>query len=115
MKFLRGLCQDDVTTSSGDVVSRNKLHIHLRENFLGKVTKGILEICYGSGVMQQKSRLGVNLPPLDSMRVNVVYMIVRNVEISCVGSNEHNKFKMTSAQSQLTGVLDTQFSPLVAP
>ena len=54
MKFLTGLCQDDVTTSSGDVISRNKLHSHVREKIWGKVTKGILEICYGSGVMQQK-------------------------------------------------------------
>ena len=54
MKFLTGLCQDDVTTSSGDVTSRNELHIHVRKKILGKVTKGIVEICYGSGVMQLK-------------------------------------------------------------
>ena len=64
MKFLTGLCQDDVTTSSGDVISRKKLHSHVREKILGKVTKGIFKICYGSGVMQQKVGLGVNLPPL---------------------------------------------------
>ena len=58
MKFLTGLCQDDVTTSSGDVTSRNKLHGHVRENICGKVTEGILEICYGSEVMQQKVDLG---------------------------------------------------------
>ena len=63
MKFLTGLCQDDVTTSSGDVTPRNKLHGHVREKILGKVTEGILEICYGSGVMQQKVGLGGNLPP----------------------------------------------------
>ena len=63
MKFLTGLCQDEVTTLSGDVISRNKLHSHVRVNILGKVAKGILEICYGSGVMQQKVGLGVNLPP----------------------------------------------------
>ena len=54
MKFLTGLCQDDVTTSSGDVTSRNKLHSHVRKKVLRKVTKGILEICYGSGVTQLK-------------------------------------------------------------
>ena len=62
MKFLTGLCQDDVTTSSDDVVSRNKLYSHVREKILGKVTEGILEIGYGSGVTQQKVFLGVNLP-----------------------------------------------------
>ena len=64
MKPLTRLCQDDATTSSGDVISRNKLYNHVREKILRKVTKGILEICYGSGVMQQKVGLGVNLPPL---------------------------------------------------
>ena len=63
MKFLTGLCQDDVTTSNGDVMSRSKLHRHVREKILGKVTKGILEICHGSGVMQQKVGLGSFLPP----------------------------------------------------
>ena len=62
-KFLTGLCQDDVTTSSGDVISRNKLHSHVRDKILGKVTEGIFKIGYGSGVMQQKVGLGVNLPP----------------------------------------------------
>ena len=69
-KFLTGLCQDDVTTSNGDVISRNKLQSHVREKILRKVTKEILEICYCPGVMQQKVGLGVNLPPpLGSMRV----------------------------------------------
>ena len=63
MKFLTRLCQDDVTTSSADVISRKKLHSHMREKMLGKVTKGILEICYGSGVRQAKSRPEVNSPP----------------------------------------------------
>ena len=72
MKFLTGLCQDDVTTSSGDVISRNKLHGYVWEKILGKVTEGIFEICYGLGVMQQKVGLGVNLPPPPgSMRVNL--------------------------------------------
>ena len=60
MKFLTGLCQDDVTTSSDDVISRKKLHSHVREKILGKVTEGILKIGYGSGVTQQKVGLGVN-------------------------------------------------------
>ena len=63
MKFLTGLCQDDVTTSSNDVISRNKLYSHVRERILGKVTKGIFKIGYGSGVTPQKVGLGVNLPP----------------------------------------------------
>ena len=63
MKFLTGLCQDDVTTSSGDVISRKNLYGHVRDKILGKVTEGIFKICYGSGVMQQKVGLGVNLPP----------------------------------------------------
>ena len=63
MKFLTGLCQDDVTTSRDDVISKNKLHSHVREKFLGNVTKGILKTGYGSGVSQQKVGLGVNLPP----------------------------------------------------
>ena len=63
MKFLTGLCQDDVTTSSDDVISRNKLQSHVREKILGKVTKGILKIGYGSGVTQQKVGLGVNFTP----------------------------------------------------
>ena len=63
MKFLTWLCQDDDTTSSDDITSRNKLHGHVREKILGKVTEGIFEICYGSGVMHQKVGLGVNLPP----------------------------------------------------
>ena len=63
MKFLTGLCQDDVTTWRGDVTSRNKLHSHVRKKILGKVTERILELCYGSGVMQLKVGLGVNLPP----------------------------------------------------
>ena len=54
MKFLTGLCQDDVTTSSDDVISRKKLHSHVREKILGKVTKGIFKIGDGSGVTQQK-------------------------------------------------------------
>ena len=64
MKFLTGLCQDDVTTSSDDVISRKQLRSHVREKILGKVTKGNLKIGYGSGVTQQKVGLGVNLPPL---------------------------------------------------
>ena len=63
MKFLTGLCQDDVTTSNGDVIARKGLHGHVRDKILGKVTEGIFKICYGSGVMQQKVGLGVNLPP----------------------------------------------------
>ena len=63
MKFLIGLCQDDVTTSSGDAISRKKLHGHVCDKILGKVTEGIFKICYGSGVMQQKVGQGVNLPP----------------------------------------------------
>ena len=63
MKFLTGLCQDDVTTSNSDDMSRNKLHGHVREKILGNVTKGILEICDSSGVMQQKVGLGSFLPP----------------------------------------------------
>ena len=62
-KFLHCICQDEVTTSSGDVTSRNKLHGHVREKILGKVTEGILEICCGSRVMQQKVGLGVNIYP----------------------------------------------------
>ena len=54
MKFLTELCQDDITTSSGDVISRKTLHSHVRDTILGKVFEGILKICYGSGVMQQK-------------------------------------------------------------
>ena len=33
------------------------------DKILGKVIEGIFKICYGSGVMQQKVGLGVNLPP----------------------------------------------------
>ena len=62
MKFLTGLCQDDVTTPSGDVMSKSN-YSHVRKKILGKVTKGNLEIFHGSGVMQQKVGLGVNLPP----------------------------------------------------
>ena len=36
--ILTGLCQDDVTTSSGDVISRIKLHSHVRVKIVGKVT-----------------------------------------------------------------------------
>jgi len=68
--FLHCICQDEVTTSSGYVTSRNKLHGNVREKIFGKVTEGILEVCYGSGVMQQKVGLGVNIPPLGSMCVN---------------------------------------------
>ena len=63
MTFLTGLCQNDVTTSSGDVISRKRLHNHVRDKTLGKVTQGIFKICYGSGVMQKKVGLRVNLPP----------------------------------------------------
>ena len=52
MKFLTGLCQDDVTTSNSDDISRNEFHINVREKISGDVTKGILQICHGSGVMQ---------------------------------------------------------------
>ena len=38
MKFLTEQCQDDVTTSTGDVISKNKLHSHVREKIFGKVT-----------------------------------------------------------------------------
>ena len=72
MKFLTGLCQDDVITSSGDVISRKKLHSHVRDKILGKVTEGIFKICYGSGVIQQKVGLGVNLPPLVLCVLNCV-------------------------------------------
>ena len=71
-KFLHCICQDDVTTSSVDITSRNKLRGHVRENILGKVTEEILEICYGSGVMQQKVGMGVNIPPLGSMCVKLL-------------------------------------------
>ena len=54
MKFLTGLCQDDVTTSNSDDIglSRNKFPIHVREKISGDVTKGIFQTCHGSGVMQ---------------------------------------------------------------
>ena len=39
MKLSTGLCQDDVTTSSDDVISRNKLHVHVREKILRKTLK----------------------------------------------------------------------------
>ena len=58
MTILTGLCQDDVTTSSDYVISRKNLHSHGREKILEKVTRGILEICYGSGDTQQKVGLG---------------------------------------------------------
>ena len=48
------------------------LHSHVRDKILGKVTEIIFKICYGSGVMQQKVGLRVNLtppPPPDSMCV----------------------------------------------
>ena len=68
MKFLTGLCQDDVTTSSNDVISRMKSYSHVRVKILGKGPKGILGICYGSGVTQPKVGLEVNLPlPLGSV------------------------------------------------
>ena len=69
MNFLTELCQDDVNTSSGDAISSKKLHGHVRVKLLWKITGRILEICYGSGVMQQNVGLWVNLP-LDSMCVN---------------------------------------------
>ena len=73
MKFWTGLCPDDVTTSSGDVISRNKLHSHMRGGkVLGKVTKGISEISHGSGVHAAKSRSGGKFtPPPGSMKVNL--------------------------------------------
>ena len=58
MTFLAGLCQDDVTTSNGDDISKNKFQIRVREKISSDVTKGILQICHGSGVMQQKVGLG---------------------------------------------------------
>jgi len=58
MTFLAGLCQDDVTTSNGDDISRNKFQIRVREKISKDVTKGILQIFHGSGVMQQKVGLG---------------------------------------------------------
>ena len=64
MIFLTGLCQDDVTTSSGDVISRKRLNGLVRDKLLGKVVEGIFKICHGSGVMQQKVGPRVNLPPL---------------------------------------------------
>ena len=71
MKFLTGLCQDNVTTSSDDVISRKKITQSCAEENFGKVIEGILKIGYGSGVTQQKVGLGVNLhPPLGSMCVN---------------------------------------------
>ena len=76
MKFLTGLCQDDVTTSSGDVISRKKLHSHVRDKILGKVTEGIFKICYGSGVMQQKVGLGVNLPPPPWFYVLFIFLFI---------------------------------------
>ena len=69
MNFLTGLCQDDFTTSSGDVMSRNKLDSQVQEEIFGKVIEGILKICYGSGVIQQKVGLGSFLPPVGCMRV----------------------------------------------
>ena len=72
MKFLTRICQDDVITSSDDVLSRNKLHTHVRDKFVWKVSRGGLENCYGSEVIQQKVGLGWIYPsPLSSMRVNL--------------------------------------------
>ena len=46
--------------------------MYAEENFW-EIIKGIFEICHGSGVMQQKVGLGVNLPPYpDSMFVNEI-------------------------------------------
>ena len=47
MKFLTRLCQDDVTTSNSDDISRKKFHIDVREKISGDVTKGILQTCHG--------------------------------------------------------------------
>ena len=73
MKFLTGLCQDDVTMSSGDIILGNKLHSHVREEISGKITKGILDNGYGSGVMQQKVGLG-SFYPLGCVSVKLVYI-----------------------------------------
>ena len=57
MKFLTGLYIK--MTSPRQVMTsyiKNKV-TYAGENF-GEITKGILEICYGSGVMQQKVGLG---------------------------------------------------------
>ena len=62
MKFLTRLCQDDVTTSRGDVISKKEVTYSCAGENLGEITKGNLEICYGSGVMQQKVGLGANSP-----------------------------------------------------
>ena len=62
MIFLTWLRQDDVTTSSGDVISGNELFNHMREEILGQIVKGFLKICYGSGVTQQKVGLGLIYP-----------------------------------------------------
>ena len=44
MKFLTGLCQDDVITSSSDVISRIKLHIHVHDKIMGKFADVNLDI-----------------------------------------------------------------------
>ena len=54
MRFLTGLCKDDVTTSNGDDLSKYKFDIHVQGKISGEITEGISQICHGSGVMQQK-------------------------------------------------------------
>ena len=89
MKFLTGLCQDDVTTSSYDVISRKKLYTYVREKILGKFTKGIFKICYGSGVMQQKVGLRVNLPPLVLCVLNCYGSNLSTDLSGCVSQRPH--------------------------
>ena len=71
MTFLTGLCQDDVTTSNGDDILRNKLHNHVWEKISRDVIKTILQICHGSRVMQQKVGMGSFWPKVTGWRLNV--------------------------------------------
>ena len=80
MKFLTGLCQDDVTTSSDDVISKNKLHRYVREKILGKVTKGIFKISLWFRSYAAKSRPGGKFTPPWFYVCKYVYMLLKMFE-----------------------------------
>ena len=69
MRFLTGLCQDDVTTSNGNDISRKKFHSHVQGKISGGHQGNFTNLSWFRSYAA-KSRPGVILTPGHRMKVN---------------------------------------------
>ena len=77
MKFLTGLCQDDVTTSRGDVISRKKLHSCAGDNFGKSRRRNFGNLLWFRNYAAKSRPGGKFTPSLGFMCVNIKIKITK--------------------------------------